>query len=273
MSPLLATIVLHHLDWRLEALGSRCGRDADDGVVLGKTTCQAEKALEAVTACGEEDLGLALNPAKTQVTTCGPGVAFLGYAVSARTIRMGGQAEARCKTKSKAWPKRRHHLDAEVGRHINRVICGTVRYCATACTTCLGQCNALDRGIRMRIRGMQDKRIGTTDNRRVKRRHIRRMGFVLGREVYVRAREGEDTDSSQGALSWGPPGVRKTHAGKEGALTPWRQRGGAGYGLPLTHWLMGVPHEEATGDPGFCSRSRSSVAFRHRAVYNACTVG
>ena len=40
------------------------------------------------------------------------------------------------------------------------------------------------------------------------------------------AREGEHTDASHGALSWGPPGVRKTHAGKYGEATPWRQRGG-----------------------------------------------
>ena len=37
------------------------------------------------------------------------------------------------------------------------------------------------------------------------------------------------------AMSWGSPGVRNSHAGKYGELTPLRQRGGAGYDLPLTH--------------------------------------
>jgi RNA-directed DNA polymerase len=71
---------------------------------------------------------------------------------------------------------------------VNRVIRGTVHYFATAFSTCLGQCNELDRWIRMRIRCMKDKRIWKTDNRRVKRRHIERMGFVLCREVYLSAK-------------------------------------------------------------------------------------
>ena len=188
VSPLLANIVLNHLDWRLEALGYRFVRYADDFVILCKTKRQAEKALEAVTACVEEDLGLALNLEKTQLTTFGQGFDFLGYAVSARTIRMGGKAEARFKMKIKALTRRSHNLDAEVVMHVNRVIRGTVRYFATAFSTCLGQFNELDRWIRMRIRCMKYKRIWKTDNRRLKSRHIRRMGFVLCREVYVRAR-------------------------------------------------------------------------------------
>jgi hypothetical protein len=39
-------------------------------------------------------------------------------------------------------------------------------------------------------------------------------------------------------MSSGSPGVRNSHAGKYGELTPLRQRGGAGYDLPLTHWLL-----------------------------------
>jgi RNA-directed DNA polymerase len=64
VSPLGANLVLHHLDWRWEARGYRFVRDADDVVVLGKTTRQAAKALQAGTACGEEDLGVALHPEK-----------------------------------------------------------------------------------------------------------------------------------------------------------------------------------------------------------------
>ena len=185
VSPLLANLVLNHLDWRLEALDYRFVRYADDVVVLCKTKRQAEKALQAVTVCVEDDLGLALNPAKTPWTTFGQGFDCLGYYVSARTIRMGEKAEERFKMKIKAVTKRSHNLDAEVVRQVNRVIRGTVRYFATAFTTCLGQFNELDRWIRMRIRCMKYKRIWKTDNRRLKRRHIQRMGFVLCREVYL----------------------------------------------------------------------------------------
>lgn len=188
ISPLLANIVLNHLDWHLEAQGYRFVRYADDFVVLCKTTRQAEKALAAVTAWVEEELGLFLNPEKTHLTTFGRGFVFLGYHVTARTIRMGGKAEERFKTKIKALTKRSHNLDAEVVTKVNRVVRGTVRYFATAFTTCLGQFNELDRWIRMRIRCMKYKRIWKTDNRRLKRRHIRRMGFVTCREVYLSAR-------------------------------------------------------------------------------------
>jgi len=188
ISPLLANIVLNHLDWRLEALGYKFIRYADDFVVLCQTKRQAEKALAAVTACVEEELGLSLNPDKTPLTTFGQGFDFLGYHVTARTIRMGGKAEERVKMKIKGVTKRSHNLDAEVVMQVNRVIRGTVRYFATAFSTCLGQFNGLDRWIRMRIRCMKYKRIWKTDNRRLKSRHISRMGFVLCREVYVGTR-------------------------------------------------------------------------------------
>jgi retron-type reverse transcriptase len=45
LSPLWADIVLNHLDWRLEALGYRFVRYADDFVVRCTTKRQAEKAL------------------------------------------------------------------------------------------------------------------------------------------------------------------------------------------------------------------------------------
>ena len=129
---------MNHLDWRLEALGDKFIRYADDFVVLCKTKRQAEKALEAVTACVEGDLGLVLNPGKTHLTTFGQGFDVLGYHVTARTICMGGKAEERFKMKIKALTRRSHNLDAEVVTKINRVIRGTVRYFATAFTTCLG---------------------------------------------------------------------------------------------------------------------------------------
>ena len=188
ISPLLANIVLNHLDWRLEELGYQFVRYADDFVVLCKTKRQAERALEAVTVCVEEDLGLSLNSEKTRLTTFGQGFHFLGYQVTARTIRMGGKAEERFKMKIKMLTRRSHNLDAEVVLKVNRVIRGTVRYFATGFTTCLGQFNELDRWIRMRIRCMKYKRIWKSDNRRLKRRHIVHMGFMTCREVYLSAR-------------------------------------------------------------------------------------
>ena len=173
---------------RLETQVKLCAGRLPYFVVLCKTKRQAERALEAVTACVEEDLGLCLNSAKTHLTTFGQGFEFLGYQVTARTIRMGGKAEERFKTKIKALTRRSHNLDAEVVLKVNRVIRGTVCYFATEFTTCLGQLNELDRWIRMRIRCMKYKRIWKSDNRRLKSRHIAHMGFTTCREVYLGAR-------------------------------------------------------------------------------------
>ena len=48
ISPLLANIVLNHLDWQLHAAGYRFVRYADDFVVLCQTDRQAQEALALV---------------------------------------------------------------------------------------------------------------------------------------------------------------------------------------------------------------------------------
>ena len=87
ISPLLANIVLNHLDWRLHEHGFRFVRYADDFVVLCQTTAQAEEALTLVTQTLTE-LGLALSPEKTRITTYGKGYTFLGFVLSSRSRRM-----------------------------------------------------------------------------------------------------------------------------------------------------------------------------------------
>ncbi len=185
ISPLLANIVLNHLDWRLDELGYKFVRYADDFVVLCKTKRQAEKALQAVTACIEEELGLELSPEKTHTTTFGLGFNFLGFYLSANTIRMGGKAEDRFKDKVREITKRHHNLSQKVIVKLNQVIRGTVNYFGAGFATCLGQFNKLDKWIRKRIRCMKYKRIWMTDNRRLKNKHIRRMGFLTCREAYL----------------------------------------------------------------------------------------
>ena len=120
-SPLLAHIVLNHLAWRLEALGYKFVRSADDFVVLCKTKLQAEKALAAVTAVCGGGSRVAAQPGQNPAHDLWSRVCFLGYAVSARTIRRGGKAEERFKMKIKALTRRSHNLDAAVVMPVNRV--------------------------------------------------------------------------------------------------------------------------------------------------------
>ncbi len=187
VSPLIANIVLNHLDWRLEAHGFEFVRYADDFLVFCKSKRQAEKALEIVTEIIEGDLGLNLSPEKTHITTFGSGFDFLGFYVSAFTIRMGEKAEERFKAKIKAITRRSYNLFTNVVVDLNRVIRGTVRFFCASFTTGLGRFNALDQFIRRRIRCMRYKRIWMTDNSRFLNRHIWNRGFISCRDVYLSA--------------------------------------------------------------------------------------
>jgi hypothetical protein len=187
ISPLLANIVLNHLDWHLDELGYKFVRYADDFVVLCKTKRQAEKALQAVKVCIEEELGLELSPEKTHTSTFRKGFKFLGFYLSATTICMGGKAEDRFKDKVREITTRHHNLSQQAVIKLNQVIRGTVNYFGAGFATCLSQFTRLDKWIRKRIRCMKYKRIWMTDNRRMKNKHIRRMGLLTCREVYLSA--------------------------------------------------------------------------------------
>lgn len=183
ISPLLANIVLNHLDWTLEMNNLKFVRYADDFVILCKSKSKAEKALLVARQCIENDLGLELHPDKTKITTFGQGFNFLGFYVSARTVRMSAKAEGNFKNKIRKLTIRHHNLDAEVAVKVNRVIRGTVNYFCATFTTDLGQFNVLDRWIRKRIRCMKYKRISRADNGRLLNKHIKRMGFLTCRET------------------------------------------------------------------------------------------
>jgi RNA-directed DNA polymerase len=81
ISPLLANIYLHPLDWQIKQRGYRMVRYADDFVVLCRSAEQAQAALAEVKAWVEAN-GLSLNAEKTHVGDCrreGQGFEFLGY--------------------------------------------------------------------------------------------------------------------------------------------------------------------------------------------------
>ena len=73
ISPLLANIVLNHLDWKLDAAGYRFARYADDFVVLCDSKSAAQEALTMVKRVLEGDLRLTLSAEKAipfSGTTC-----------------------------------------------------------------------------------------------------------------------------------------------------------------------------------------------------------
>ena len=85
ISPLLANIVLNHLDWQLESQGYKFVRYADDIAILVKTRHQAENALD-FTKKVLKDLGLETSPEKTKIAKLSEGFQFLGFLIKGRSV-------------------------------------------------------------------------------------------------------------------------------------------------------------------------------------------
>ena len=185
ISPLLANIVLNHLDWRLHNHGFRFVRYADDFVIVCETRQEAEKALELIRKVVEEELELQLHPEKTRILRVKEGFEFLGFLINSLTVRMGRKAEDRFKNKIRQATARHHNLDAEVINRLNVVIRGTVNYFYASFTRNLAQFNELDRWIRRRIRCMKYKRFSMKDNCWFEDKHIRRLGLAGCRECAI----------------------------------------------------------------------------------------
>jgi group II intron reverse transcriptase/maturase len=164
ISPLLANIVLNHLDWQLESNGFKFVRYVDDFVVLCKSMRQAEKAHESVQRIVQQDLQLELSPEKTKIVRLSQGFEFLRFYISSRSTCMRNKSVEKFKMKIRSLTKRSDNLDAELIVKLNRVIRGTVNYFNASFATIITQFRKLDAWIRKRIRCMKYKRISRNDN-------------------------------------------------------------------------------------------------------------
>ena len=177
ISPLLANIVLNHLDWHLEKEGFAFVRYADDFVILCKTQTQAEEALNlANTLLGE--MGLEISTEKTRICRYSEGFNFLGFFISSKSIRMRDKSVEKFKETIKSITRRCNNLDETVINRLNLIIRGTVNFFSTAFSKVRSQLKALDKWIRTRIRSMKFKRKWRTDNYRFRNKHIERMGLL-----------------------------------------------------------------------------------------------
>lgn len=189
ISPLLANIVLNHLDWRLHTAGFRFVRYADDFVVLCQSHQQAQEALALVRQLLEADLGLTLSPEKTKITTYGKGYEFLGFFLSSHSRRMRDKSVQKFKTKVRELTVRHHNLDQQVIEKLNRVIRGTANYFAADFATCRWGFQKLDSWIRMRLRCMKLKRKNYSDNYKLRVGYFRRKLGLLTLEEFCRCRD------------------------------------------------------------------------------------
>ncbi len=177
ISPLLANIVLNHLDGRLQVAGYRFVRYADDFVVLCQTKRQAEEALTLVTQTLTE-LGLTLSTEKTRITTYAKGYSFLGFVLSRRSRRMRDKSERKFRDKVRELTCRSHNLDAQVIVKLNQVIRGTAQYFATRWFTGIDYLRKLDAWIRRRLRCMKYKCFSYHNNRRFRVKQFEQLGLL-----------------------------------------------------------------------------------------------
>ena len=177
ISPLLANIVLNHLDGQLAKHGYRFVRYADDFVVLCRSKTEAEEALTLVQQTLSE-LGLSLSSEKTHITTYGKGYIFLGFVLSSRSRRMRPKSLRKFKDKVRELTVRSENLDAQVFEKLNRVIRGTAQYFGTRWFTGREVFHKLDSWIRMRLRCMKTNRLNYEDNRRLRVKWFERLGLL-----------------------------------------------------------------------------------------------
>jgi group II intron reverse transcriptase/maturase len=184
ISPLLANIALNNLDWQLHNAGFRFVRYADDFVVLCQTEAKVKEAHDLV-QCQLTQLGLTLSPEKTKQTQFRDGFAFLGFTISSWSVSMRPKSVEKFKTKIRELTVRHHNLDQEVITKVNQVVRGTANYFATAFSDVRNLFRDLDRWLRMRIRCMKFKCKRRTANLRLRRKHLRNMGFICLSDVWL----------------------------------------------------------------------------------------
>lgn len=212
ISPLLANLVLNHLDWSLADAGYRFARYADDFVIVCSTKQQAQEALTLVQRV-LKDLGLALSPEKTEITTYGKGYEFLGFFLSSRSRRMRDKSVQKLKAKVRDLTIRKHNLDQVAIVKLNRVVRGTANYYAPSFATNRWMFQKLDSWIRMRLRCMKLKRKNYNDNRKLRVKFFRRKFGLLTLEEFCTTQglHGEArrvTPRRIGATSMGSPSER-----------------------------------------------------------------
>ncbi len=189
ISPLLANIVLNHLDWQLHEAGFQFARYADDFVVVCQDQRQAQEALALVKRVLEERLGLTLSAEKTKITSFGKGYDFLGFTLSSQSRRMREKSVQKFKAKVRELTVRSRNLDAETVKKVNRVIRGTANYFATGFSTNRWMFQKLDSWIRMRLRCMKLKRKNYNDNGKLRVGYFRRKLKLLTLEEFCTYRD------------------------------------------------------------------------------------
>lgn len=188
ISPLIANIVLNHLDWALESKGIKFARYADDIVCLCKTRQEAENALAYVKEMLSA-LSLECSPEKTKIGHRSDGFEFLGFAFKRTGISIRQKSREKLVDRLQEITTRSHNLDAEVFKEISSVLRGTIYYFCTGFSNVLTFFTKIGKWLRMRLRNMKYKVKSNLNNTRCKTKILIKRGLIDIRETCMTAKE------------------------------------------------------------------------------------
>lgn len=99
ISPLLMNIYLDEFDQYMKSKGIRIVRYADDILIFGRTRSEAGKYRAIAERFLEDELRLEVNERKTHLTDIWSGVAFLGFIITFRGVRIHPKSVKKFKAK------------------------------------------------------------------------------------------------------------------------------------------------------------------------------
>lgn len=99
ISPLLMNIYLDSFDQYMKSLGIRIVRYADDILIFARTRSEAGRYRAIATKYLERALHLGVNEVKTHLTDKWEGVAFLGFIITSRGVRINPKSVKKFKAK------------------------------------------------------------------------------------------------------------------------------------------------------------------------------
>lgn len=188
ISPIIANIVLNHLDWNLHSKGIIHVRYADDFVILCKTIQEAENALTYVKKLLDA-LKLECSPEKTKIASLKEGFEFLGFDINSYRTTMRQKSREKFEDTLRNLTIRSHNLEAKVYEKLNSVIRGTINYFCTGFTDLWwSYFEDIEKWIRMRLRCMKYKNISDYNNIRCKNKVLERRGLLNIRWLYEQAK-------------------------------------------------------------------------------------
>ena len=129
ISPLLMNIYLDSFDQYMKGLGIRIVRYADDILILSRIKSEAGRNRELAKAYLEKELLLEVNETKTHLTDNSKGIAYLGFIITKRGLRINPKSKAKFKEKVRQLTRRQNSLNvsAQILR-LNQLLRGFTNY-------------------------------------------------------------------------------------------------------------------------------------------------